>query len=944
MFAMLRTWSRVKTSLKPLKYYSRLQIKRSIATDAEKALKHDIKTMGRMLGRVIEQEDPGVYNTVEKLRYLARKSRTAQNEVMASKAFDEMVQDVKTYDSKTLKGVTRAFTHFLGLANSAENVHRVRKHRMMLEETKSMLPLVSKPESMVGTLDGLINDHGKSPEELLNAIQKQNVEIVLTAHPTEVNRRTLIRKHQRVASILKALNEKALPHEHEELSQTLMSEITSMWDSEELRRKKPTPLDEARGGLAIVESILWKAVPSYLRKLDRVTKEILGSPLPLDVAPIKISTWMGGDRDGNPNVTPTVTRSVSFLSRWQAASLFKKDIYRLRNDLSMTGASDELVALARQLTERGDDRAHNDVREPYRAVLKHLERRLEATMDWASQNMESSQVHETEYAPLKHTSELMEPLAIMYTSLVQMGHSHTANGALKDTMRRLSSFGLCMLPMDVRQESTRHTEAITAMTEYLGMGSYGDWDEAKRVEWLTHELASKRPLIPRSRPLESMGFSDTVLDTLQTFAVISELGGSSLGAYVISQCQQASDILAVYLLQRDAGVSQLMRVVPLFETLDDLHRSPRVISNLFAQSTYHDLIQGRQEVMIGYSDSAKDAGRIAASWAQYAAQEKIRKIADDADVELTYFHGKGGTVGRGGNPALFKAIIGHPPHTIDGRFRVTEQGEMITQNFGSVEIAERSLDIFTAAVLMEKFVPRPAPKQSWRDAMDRMSTISCDQYRGVVHGEEHFVKYFRQATPEQELVGLNVGSRPMKRNPRGGVESLRAIPWVFAWTQTRFNLPTWLGVGVALRVELETNPDNLREMYRDWPWFSTLVDLMEMILVKSDERIAENYDRQLVEDADARELGHDLRKRMTLARKTLLAVTGNGSVTENQALVLKSMSVRNPYVDPLNVLQAELLQRLRSAGTEMSEEERQELQDALLITINGIANGMRNSG
>jgi phosphoenolpyruvate carboxylase len=362
-------------------------------------------------------------------------------------------------------------------------------------------------------------------------------------------------------------------------------------------------------------------------------------------------------------------------------------------------------------------------------------------------------------------------------------------------------------------------------------------------------------------------------------------------------------------------------------------------------SLYRGRIHNKQEIMVGYSDSAKDAGRLAASWQQYQSQIAMMDVAEKYQVELTFFHGKGGTVGRGGNPALFQAILAHPPNTIHGRFRVTEQGEMITQNFGQIPVAERTMDLFTAGVLAERFIPRPSVKPEWEDMMTRLSTISCDVYRHVVREEPRFVPYFRTATPEMELSGLNVGSRPAKRNPKGGVDSLRAIPWNFAWTQTRLNLPTWLGVGDAFSHELQTNPDLLKEMVTEWPWFRTLVDLLEMILVKSDIKIAENYDVQLVTDAPSVQLGQELRRKMQDTVGAVLKVSGNTRLQQENHVLLRSLTVRNPYIDPLNVIQAELLRRLRQEGAAAaSPDERQRLQDALLITINGIANGMRNSG
>lgn len=453
----------------------------------------------------------------------------------------------------------------------------------------------------------------------------------------------MLQKHQRIENILAQKDRTDLiNYERRQLDKELTREITSMWRSDDLRRSKPSPVDEAKAGLAIVENVLWNAVPEYLRKLDDVVQAELGKPLPLHVAPIRFASWMGGDRDGNPNVTPVITHEVAFLSRWMAATLFKADMVKLRAQLSMTEASSELKAAVSP-----------GAREPYRELLKQLEQRLEATVDWANWNL-SGVATRSALKPFTSTQELLDPLMLVHRSLVETGESNIADGLLVDTIRRLAAFGLSLMPLDIRQESTRHTEALDAITRYLGVGSYAQWDEATRCNWLQAQLSSRRPLLPRLRDATTFKFSDTVVDTLKTFELAAALPPGSLGAYVISQCQQASDILAVMLLQQDAGVFPARRVVPLFETLDDLQRSADVVDRLFSMSVYRGRIGNQQEIMVGYSDSAKDAGRLAASWAQYNAQEAMVTVAKKYGVELTFFHGKGGTVGRGGNPALVR--------------------------------------------------------------------------------------------------------------------------------------------------------------------------------------------------------------------------------------------------------------------------------------------------
>lgn len=524
------------------------------------------------------------------------------------------------------------------------------------------------------------------------------------------------------------------------------------------RRVKPTVQFEAAGGNAVIESVLWDAVPSYLRKLDAQCRVTLGKKLPVDTAPIKFASWIGGDRDGNPNCTPEVTLEVVTHQRLRAAKMFLKELNMLYSELAISSRfSKDLEKLAASVTES------DDKQEKYRRVIGHLRKRLVRTVkdcEFKLQQITDS-IHFTssEHAfgalagwenvePIIKSADLLEPLKVIYDSLVETGFELVADGHVSDIIRRVVTFGMTLVPLDIREESTKHTLAIDAITRYLGVGSYKEWDESARLNWLQSELNSKRPLFRMSDvELNTMGLDPDVKKTLMVYKVASELDPESLGAYVISQANTASDVLAVMLLQKQFGMTakngNLMRVVPLFETLDDLTNSPEQLKTLFSVTSYIGSIGGKQEVMVGYSDSAKDAGRLAACWAQYTAQEAMASVADKYGIELTFFHGKGGTVGRGGNPALYRAVLSHPPNTINGRFRVTEQGEMIRQNFGDLEIAQRSLDIYTAALLRESFVKRVEPKQEWRDQMQRVSDVSCAAYRHTVNEDPRFVPYFR---------------------------------------------------------------------------------------------------------------------------------------------------------------------------------------------------------
>lgn len=602
------------------------------------------------------------------------------------------------------------------------------------------------------------------------------------AHIYLVNRKTLLRKYRAITDTLGVLDRSdLLPYERTVQLDNLYREIASTWGSDEIRRSKPTPQMEAAGGNAVVETVLWDAVPSYLRKLSAQCQISLGKSLPVDVVPIKFASWIGGDRDGNPNVTPEVTAEVLSAQRLRAAKLLLNDMNVLYNELAISSQhssfSPEMEELAATVKKS------HDKYEKYRRVIGYLKlrllktiRQLEKELPNVALTVETVDVVTDDWdeiQPIAKKDDLMKPLKIMYDSLISTGYASVADGHLVDTIRRLAVFGINLVPLDIREESTLHTMAIDAITQYLGIGSYASWNEDARLNFLKTELSNRRPLF-KLNELAETGIDDRVMTTLRTFETISAFDPESLGAYVISQATSASDVLAVMLLQKQFGMTpengKMMRVVPLFETLDDLQNASNILEQLFKISQFVGAVKGKMEVMVGYSDSAKDAGRLAACWAQYTSQEKMVKVASDYNIELTFFHGKGGTVGRGGNPALYRAVLSHPPKTINGRFRVTEQGEMIRQNFGSADIAERTLDIYTAAVLREQFVKHVEPTESWRCQMDRISEVSCADYRQLVREEPLFVPYFRQATPELELSILNIGSRPAKRNPKGKKE------------------------------------------------------------------------------------------------------------------------------------------------------------------------------
>ena len=633
---------------------------------------------------------------------------------------------------------------------------------------------------------------------------------------------------------------------------------------------------------------------------------------------------MGGDRDGNPFVTHDVTQTVLHLARRRAAKLFAQDISHLQVELSMTRCSAEIQALV------------GDTMEPYRAILKPLVKRLRATKDGID-DLLAGRAHNPKKW-INSQAELIEPLMLCYRSLMQQDMETIAKGALLDTIRRAHCFGIYLLKLDIRQDSERHADAVAEVCQYLGLGDYHSWDEAQKVAFLLKELASKRPLLPNSWQTDWQPSKD-VKEVLDTCHTIANNDKDAFGIYIISMASYASDVLAVQLLLQQCRVRWQMPVAPLFETLDDLNRSAEVIQQILAIDSYRNKLTSNQFVMIGYSDSAKDAGALAAGWAQYQAQEALVEVAAKAGVGLTLFHGRGGTIGRGGLPS-HTAILSQPPGSLDGGFRITEQGETIRYKFGMPAIAKRSLGIYASAIIEAKLFPPPTPKQSWRDVMTSMANRGRDNYRGCVRQDPEFVPYFRQATPEQELGKLPLGSRPAKRNPHGGVESLRAIPWIFAWAQTRLVLPAWLGVMPAIMSTYAEEPDVIDEMLATWPFFASRLSMLDMVFAKADPLIAQAYDERLVEDK-LKHFGMRLRQELKDSREALLSLTHKSEMLQDDPAGAHSLHIRADYLQPLHYLQIELLDRIRKAE---AIDGYTKAERAMMVTIAGIAIGIRNTG
>ena len=896
-------------------------------------LRDDVRLLGQLLGETLKQHaGQDLFNQIEQIRALSKGARDGQAE--AEKQLEKLFLSLEDHEILPL---TRAFSHFLNYANIAEQYHVVRSRRASESD-----PNLSSPNPLEPLFEKF-KQQDISATALYQHICDLSIELVLTAHPTEVSRRTLIQKYDGINDCLSTFDQQKLtPKQRQQVMNELKHLISSAWQTDEIRQNRPTPIDEAKWGFTTIEQSLWQAVPQFIRSLDELSQQHCDQALPLDIAPIRFASWMGGDRDGNPNVTHAITQEVLWLSRWKAADLYLRDIEDLRWELSVQRISNELKNVI------GDGHS-----EPYREYLRETRQKLSLTRDWLAHQL-AGKISDIDPANIiQHKAQLLEPLQLCYRSLVESGLPEIANGRLLDFIYRVNCFGIELLRLDIRQESGRHRQAISAITEYLGLGNFETWTESAKQNFLIQELQSKRPLLPKHLDVsaDSLIQHPDVKEVFATMRTLAEQPQSALGAYIISMAEYPSDVLSVLLLQKEAGIQHPLRIVPLFETLKDLEGAAQTMDTLFNMHWYKQHIQGKHEVMIGYSDSAKDAGFMSANWAQYRAQEQLTAVAQKHALKLTLFHGRGGSISRGGAPTQ-QALFSQPPGSISGAIRVTEQGEMIRFKFGLPVIAQQTLEIYTAATLEATLLPPPEPQQAWRDLMDQMTAHSVQVYRDTVRDNPHFVRYLRTVTPELELQMLPLGSRPAKRKVTGGIESLRAIPWVFAWTQIRLMLPAWLGTGAAINQMMQQGEQaTLSEMLAEWPYFQTLIDMLEMVLSKSDRHVALYYEAHLTDDPDLQALGVILRDRLQAAVSSVLAVKGESKLLSSNEVLDQAMSVRRTYLLPLHLLQAELMKRRRTYLAEQQAQQKTEQQGdstpvdrALMVSIAGIAAGLRNTG
>jgi phosphoenolpyruvate carboxylase len=913
----------------------------------DEPLRRDINLLGRILGQVItEQEGKGLFGAEEEIRLLCKRLRFDYDPDLD----ERLKKRIEQMSIGELGRIVRAFSVYFQLVNIAERYHRIRRRRQY-ESSPDNPP---QRGSLRGALTRLKRE-GFGGEDLERVLDGLNLSLVLTAHPTESQRRSIRQKHTRISEILNSLEVSNLtPRERRTAEERLAEETTVLWQTNELRVKRPEVEEEIGRTLLFFEKPLVTSTLEAYRDLENELARQFPEKNPFPVGRVlEFGSWVGGDQDGNPFVRPGTLNTALGLHRDLILNKHLDFADFLADHLSQ---SVKLTAISEELgrsTER-DERLLPDVAhgftseehsEPYRRKMLLVAARLKRTLADAK----SREAYES-------AAELKEDLLVVRRSLLRHGGERVTEGGLKDFVRQVDVFGFHLARLDVRQESQKVGQTVIELLAPIGE-DYRNLDESGKVELLQRLL--KEPAT-EGTPEE---LSDESREVLETFENIrraeEEFSEPPVETFILSMARGASDVLAVQFLARRSGLLEVdwegrcaanrLGVTPLFETIEDLEKAPEVLRKLLEDPFYRSSLEARgdlQEIMLGYSDSGKDAGYITSNWALYKAQGALHAVAQEHGVKLRLFHGRGGTVGRGGGPS-YDAIRAQPPGTVGGRIRITEQGEVISFKYSMPGLARRNLDTVLAAVL-EASAEEEArePKDEWVEALEQLSTSSYETYRELVYEDKDFLSFFYEASPIEELSLLNIGSRPAVRGAiesNTSVESLRAIPWVFAWTQNRFLLPSWYGAGTGLVRFIEDGGlDLLREMYHEWPFFRTLVDFMQMTLAKSDPRIAEAYST-LVEDDEVRErLWERTSEEHAMSVRALLRITEQEHLLDNSPVLQRSIRLRNPYVDPLSYIQVSLLKRFRSLPEDSPE--REAMAHPLLLTIAGISSGMMNTG
>ncbi len=910
--------------------------------DKDLPLREDIRLLGRLLGDTVrEQRGAAVFDIVERIRQSSIRFRRDED----GEAREELERTLNALPRSEAIQIIRAFGFFSHLANIAEDQHHIRRNR-----AHAFAPSAPREGTMAYTLARL-RAAGIAPERLRQFFAEAMVVPVLTAHPTEVRRKSMIDREMEIADLLATLDRETLTPDERAANETaLRRAILTLWQTNLLRRTRLQVTDEVNNGLAYYDYTFLHELPRLYAELET---ELAAHGAANGTLPsfLRMGSWIGGDRDGNPFVNATVLRDALRLQSAKALRHYLGELRLLGAELSLDSRLVEVSPSLAELAARSPDRSAFRRYEPYRRAITGIYARLAATMR-ELEHGDPLQAPVGSAPAYANSGELLADLTIIANSLVANGSELLAKGRLRDLRRGIDVFGFHLAAIDLRQNSDVHERVVGELLEAAQAGTdYAGLSEDQRVRLLSMELATARPLASRF-----ITYSDETTSEIAIVRAAAEAhrryGPATVPHYVISKATSVSDVLEVGILLKEAGLLHPregtldLDIVPLFETIEDLRNCGEIMEALLGMPEYMRFLDSRgriQEVMLGYSDSNKDGGFLTSGWELYKAEIGLVEVFRRHDVGIRLFHGRGGSVGRGGGPS-YQAILAQPPGAVQGAIRITEQGEVIASKYSNAELGRRNLETLAAATLEATLLraDAAAPRPEYLDLMERLSGDAFRAYRNLVYETDGFVRFFRESTVISEIANLNIGSRPASRKASEKIEDLRAIPWVFSWAQMRLMLPGWYGFGSAvaswLEAEPETGMDTLRAMYREWPFFQMLLSNMDMVLSKSDIAIASRY-AELVSDAALREqIFTRLRGEWQASIEALLAIMEHNQLLEGNPLLARSIRNRFPYLDPLNHMQIELLRRYRSGDGD------EDVVTGIHLTINGIAAGLRNSG
>ena len=913
-------------------------------------LRDDIRLLGRLLGDTIrEQEGEAVFEIVERIRQTSIRFHRDEDEA----ARKELETILNSLSRGRTNQIIRAYSYFSHLANLAEDQHHVRRSRA---HAMAGAHAMAAPEPREGTLARalkLAREAGVGQEALQAFFASAHVSPVLTAHPTEVRRKSTIDREMEISQILAQRDRYALiPEEEAASEEAIRRAILTLWQTSILRRNRLKVIDEVVNGLSYYDYTFFKELPRVYASLEDQLAAMDPIWQSVEIPSfLRMGSWIGGDRDGNPFVTADALKQALLLQSKHALGFYLEELHCLGAELSLderyVNASEQVHALAKASPDHSPHRQS----EPYRRAITGMYARLAATATRFGH--EDVARHAVGEAPAyANVEEFAGDLSVLHRSLVSNGSGALARGRLRRLRRAADVFGFHLASLDLRQNSDVHQRVVDELFEKATPGTaYGTLSEEQRVTLLLEELRTSRLL--------TSPYLEYSQETTSELAIVHEAaeahrryGPVAVPNYVISKASDPSDILEVALLLKEAGLlrphegEMAVNIVPLFETIADLRNCSRIMDALFALPDYKRLLRSRgqvQEVMLGYSDSNKDGGYLTSGWELYKAETELVDVFGRHGVALRLFHGRGGSVGRGGGPS-YQAILAQPGGAVQGAIRITEQGEVIAGKYSNPDLGRRNLEILAAATLEASLLHsrQSAPRDEYLKAMEELSESAYKAYRALVYETDGFERYFWESTVIGEIAHLNIGSRPASRTNSRRIEDLRAIPWVFGWAQCRLMLPGWYGFGSAVNAFLEKHPDTglalLQEMYREWPFFQALLSNMDMVLAKSNIAIASRYSKLVEDEALRGAIFPRLRREWEDSIKTLLAIMEQQSLLDQNPLLARSIRNRFPYLDPLNHLQIELLKRHRSGDAD------DQVVQGIHLSINGIAAGLRNSG